>query len=248
MATRDYAKNKPRGKAASRAPQKKAAPKAKAKPQPKASFPLIRVLLSVMFLGGFGYALWQLTSVSPDPQAEQQTAQQPAKPASKASQPATKPAPKPVAKAPAPTPKPKPAPAAKPAAKPSQPVKVETAKPAVPVTDKSSEHYEFYDLLKDSEVDTSNVDAYTSTPKTEKLKKRYLLQTGSFRNGQDAEQMRARLILQGLPNVHTKQVTNNDGSTWFQVRVGPFDNRSQLNKAQDKLVRLNIDPLLREAK
>lgn len=241
MAPRDYAKKKPRGKAAaSRAPRKKAAP-AKAAPQPKSGFPLIRVLLSTVFLVGFGYALWQLTQVSPDPQAESQNASSaPARTTTPAPKPAAKPAPKPVAK-----PAPKPAP--QPVAKASKP-KADTSGNSVPVTDKSNEHYEFYEMLRESEVDTSNAGTYKSTPKTEKLKKRYILQAGSFRNAQDAEQMRAKLIIQGLPNVHTRKVTNSDGSLWHQVLAGPFDNRLQLNKAQDKLVRMNIDPLLRVAK
>ncbi len=242
MAPRDYAKKKSGGKAsASRAPRKKAAP---AKPQPKSGFPIIRILLSTVFLVGFGYALWQLTQVSPDPQAEtSQAASTPARtttPAPKSVAKTQKPATKPVSK-----PAPKPAP--KPVAKTSKP-KAEAAKPTVPVTDKSNEHYEFYEMLRDSEVDTSNAGTYKSTPKTEKLKKRYILQVGSFRGAKDAEQMRAKLIIQGLPNVHTRKVTNNDGSLWHQVLAGPFDNRLQLNKAQDKLVRMNINPLLRVAK
>ena len=240
MAPRDYAKKKPRGKAAaSRAPRKKAAP-AKAAAQPKSGFPLIRVLLSTVFLVGFGYALWQLTQVTPDPQAEAQNAT--AAPA-RTTKPAPKPAPKPVQKQVA---KPAPKPAPKPAAKPAP--KSDSSNSGVQVTDKSSEHYEFYEMLRDSEVDTSNAGTYKSTPKTEKLKKRYILQAGSFRSAQDAEQMRARLIIQGLPNVHTRKVTNSDGSLWHQVLAGPFDSRLSLNKAQDKLVRMNIDPLLRVAK
>ena len=235
MAPRDYAKKKSGGKAsASRAPRKKAAP---AKPQPKSGFPIIRIFLSTVFLVGFGYVLWQLTQVSPDPQAETpQAASTPAR--------TTTPAPKPAVKAPKPAAKP----VQKPVAKTTSKTKSEAAKPTVQVTDKSNEHYEFYEMLRDSEVDTSNAGTYKSTPKTEKLKKRYILQVGSFRNAKDAEQMRAKLIIQGLPNVHTRKVTNNDGSLWHQVLAGPFDNRLQLNKAQDKLVRMNINPLLRVAK
>ncbi len=55
----------------------------------------------------------------------------------------------------------------------------------------------------------------------------------------------ARLILEGLPNVQTRKVTNSNGTIWHQVRTGPFDNRSMLNKAQDRLVRMNIQPLVK---
>ena len=69
------------------------------------------------------------------------------------------------------------------------------------------------------------------------------LQAGSFKVKADAERMRAQLILQGLPNVHTDTSKNKDGTLWYRVRLGPFDNRSKLSKAYDKLVQLNIQPL-----
>jgi len=224
MAPRDYAKKNRRKSSASPAGKKKSAP-------PKRSFPLIRVALSLLFLAGFGYALVQLTSVSPDPQANKQAAGSNAKsaPVTKPKQIATtKPTAKPTTKAAT-------------QSKPTQPSSASNA----PVEDKS-ERFEFYRMLKESEVDTANVEPYKSTPKDAKSKHTYVLQTGSFQSASDAERMRARLILEGLPGVHTRKVTNSNGSLWYQVRVGPFDNRSLLNKAQDRLARMNIQPLLRQ--
>lgn len=229
MAPRDYAKKNRRKSSASPASRKKSAP-------PKRSFPLIRVVLSLLFLVGFGYALVQLTSVSPDPQAnDKQAAGSNAKqaPASRSQQVTTKPAVKP---------------APKPAQKTASQTKATTPSAdttVTPVEDKS-ERFEFYRMLKESEVDTANVEPYKSTPKDAKSQHTYVLQTGSFQSASDAERMRARLILEGLPGVHTRKVTNSNGSLWYQVRVGPFDNRSRLNKAQDRLARMNIQPLLRQ--
>lgn len=227
MAPRDYAKKNRRKSSASPSGKKKGAP-------PKRSFPLIRVVLSLLFLAGFGYALVQLTSVSPDPQANKQAAGSNLK-----SAPATKPKPKQAATT---------KPAAKPATKTTtqtKPTQPSSATNTTPVEDKS-ERFEFYRMLKESEVDTANVEPYKSTPKDAKSKHTYVLQTGSFQSASDAERMRARLILEGLPGVHTRKVTNSNGSLWYQVRVGPFDNRSLLNKAQDRLARMNIQPLLRQ--
>ncbi|MEH6576020.1 MAG: SPOR domain-containing protein [Amphritea sp.] len=219
MARRDYAKKNSGKAAASRATRKKPAPK-------KQPFPLVRVVLSLLFLAGFGYALFQLTNISPDPKAVQETATA-AKPKPRQSQT------KPVKQA---------TPPAK--AQPKTVTKAQTKQQpsGIPVED-NSERFEFYRMLPESQVDTANVDAYTSTPKDAKTQHRYVLQVGSFQRATDAEQMRARLILEGLPDVHTRKVTNSNGTKWHQVRVGPFDNRSRLNKAQDKLVRLNIQPL-----
>lgn len=135
---------------------------------------------------------------------------------------------------------------AKPAEKKSAPQKKEVS--AAPVVEKSVEsneasRFDFYDMLKKSEVETPQVEAYKSTPKDAKSEHSYLLQAGSFKSKSDAERMRAQLILLGLPNVHTNTSTSKDGTLWYRVRVGPFDNRSRLSKAYDKLVQQNIQPL-----
>ncbi len=225
MARKDYAKKRNSGSAASRAPRRKSAPV-------KKPFPLVRIIISLVFLIGFGYALWQLTSVKPDSTATQSPA---AAQTGTAKKPTTKPAVKPAAK-----------PVAKPAAKPSGQAASNTTDDSGTPVEEQSERFDFYQILPQSEVDTANVEPYKSTPKDAKSEHTYVLQVGSFQNSKDAEQLRARLILEGLPNVHSRRVTNSNGSIWYQVRTGPFDNRSQLNKAQDRLVRLNIQPLLRQ--
>lgn len=157
----------------------------------------------------------------------------------------------------------KPAPAkltpAKPSAEKSSPAvasqadnsKKSSANPALPkVVDKSTEaqvaakqsKYEFYELLPKSEIKPATVEEYKSTPRDAKLDKQYALQAGSFRNAADAEKMRAQLLLSGLSNVHTSQ-SNGANGLWYRVRLGPFDNRSAMNKAHDKLARMNINAM-----
>lgn len=132
-------------------------------------------------------------------------------------------------------------------AKPTPP-KASTPKTQAPVIEKSAtpedkKRFEFYEMLEKSEVKAPQVDAYKSTPKDAKTQHKYLLQAGSFKSKADAEQMRAQLILLGLPNVHTDASKNKDGTVWYRVRLGPFENRSRLSKAYDKLVQQNIQPL-----
>lgn len=117
-----------------------------------------------------------------------------------------------------------------------------TAKAAIKAPASDEERFEFYKMLPKSEVKTEQVDVYKSTPKDAKMQYRYLLQAGSFRKAADAERMRAKLILMGMPNAKTSKSTGQNG-TWYRVRVGPFDNRSLLNRAQDKLVRQQIQPM-----
>lgn len=233
MARKDFAKKRNSGSAASRTTRSNA--KSKSAPVKK-PFPLVRTVISLAFLVGFVYVLWQLTSVKPDngttPPAKSSTSTPVKLPAKTAEKPAAKT----VAK-------PKPAPAkSKTESKTNN--KASTT-PAVPI-EEQSERFDFYEILPESEVDTANVEPYKSTPKSAKSKHTYVLQAGSFQGSKDAEQLRARLILEGLPNVRTKRVTNSNGSIWYQVLAGPFENRSMLSKAEDRLVRMNIQPLVRQ--
>ena len=136
-----------------------------------------------------------------------------------------------------------PEPAPKKPVVPAKAVKEKSAPVATTEAATDKKRFEFYQMLKESEVNTSEVDVYKSTPKDAKTEHSYLLQAGSFRSKTDAERMRAQLILLGLPNVHTDTSKSSDGSLWYRVRLGPFDNRSRLSKAYDKLVQQNIQPL-----
>ncbi|PAU53028.1 SPOR domain-containing protein [Pseudomonas indica] len=61
----------------------------------------------------------------------------------------------------------------------------------------------------------------------------FFLQAGSFRRKDDAEAVRAQIILLGQ-NVKVESGTVRD-ETWHRVMVGPFANREQLNSAQKEL-------------
>jgi len=101
--------------------------------------------------------------------------------------------------------------------------------------------YDFYKLLEEQKVEAPKVDAYKSTPKDSTVQYQYVLQAGSFRNGDDAERMRANLLLMGMDAY--QEATDTGNGIWHRVYVGPFTNRSKLNKAMDILVSNNISPL-----
>lgn len=108
-------------------------------------------------------------------------------------------------------------------------------------------NYDFYQLLENQTVEVPKVDAYKSTPKDESISYQYLLQVASFRSQDDADSLRASLLLEGMPAYTKSSEVNN--STWHRVYVGPFDNRSKMNKVQDQLVAKRLSPLeLRESK
>ncbi len=118
---------------------------------------------------------------------------------------------------------------------------------AVPVTDKSieasqKEPYQFYEILAKNTVETETIAAYKSTPKTANLKNKTLLQTGSFRNQKDAENMKVRLLLNNLPKVTVQKITSANG-TWYRVRTGPFLTYNRLKAALNKLNKMKINPM-----
>lgn len=123
------------------------------------------------------------------------------------------------------------------------------SQPAEPAPDASGDSareqpkFKFYDMLPESEVVPPTVEEYTPSPDSQDF--RYLVQAGSFRGEQDAERQRAQIAFQGL-QAKVARADTEEGNTWYRVNVGPFDSRSQMNSAVDKLVSINIQPLVRK--
>lgn len=106
------------------------------------------------------------------------------------------------------------------------------------------EDYSFYNRLPESEVIAPKVEAYSSKKADEAVNKyAYMLQAGSFRSAEEADKLRAKLLLEGL-TVNTSKITNQNGNIWHRVMVGPFTSRSKLNRAQDILANNNTDSML----
>jgi cell division protein FtsN len=103
--------------------------------------------------------------------------------------------------------------------------------------------FDFYTLLPDSKVTPVQVEAYISTPKDPSKKTSTLLQAGSFRKLADANRLRAKLILINMNNVVAEKSVSSGGSVWYRVRIGPFSNRSTLNKAEDILAQQGIESI-----
>jgi cell division protein FtsN len=118
------------------------------------------------------------------------------------------------------------------------------SKPAATVKqDEKKPGFRFYDMLPDSEVVPPDVEEYTPGPAEKAVD--YLVQSGSFRSKEDAERQRAKIAFQGL-RASVQRIDLESGSVWYRVNVGPFGSRSQANAAIDKLVSINIQPLVRK--
>ncbi len=100
--------------------------------------------------------------------------------------------------------------------------------------------WNFYDIFPKSEVPL--VEGYETPESTaarqQKENSAYLLQAGSFRKADDADALRAELILLGM-NAFIRKVENN-GSVWHRVLVGPIESDIELARQRRKLAEANI--------
>lgn len=70
---------------------------------------------------------------------------------------------------------------------------------------------------------------------------RYVLQAGSFRNAEQAEHLRAELILLGLEVITREFEVNSE--RWHRVIVGPLDSDLELTRTQDVLAEAEIESI-----
>lgn len=67
----------------------------------------------------------------------------------------------------------------------------------------------------------------------------YYLQAGAFRSGNDAEAVKAQILLLGLPVQVQKAQVN--GATVNRVRVGPFKGIDEMNRSRARLASAKIE-------
>jgi len=131
--------------------------------------------------------------------------------------------------------------------------KIKQKKTAVPVSQDSPNRQEpkfnFYTILPELEVLIPEEEIRPPENKkttTSKSSKRYILQAGSFRNRQDAEELKATVALLGLQaSINPVSI---DNEKWHRVRIGPVDNRKELNRNLNLLQRNNINAMAMELK
>jgi cell division protein FtsN len=116
-----------------------------------------------------------------------------------------------------------------------------------PIPTPPKPRFDFYNLLPEMEVIVPEQEI-SGTPTHEGVKQvekpgTYLLQAGSFRNLQQADQLRAKLALLGL-ETSLQTVSINSKQSWHRVRVGPFNNLTDLNEARSLLKTNGVDAIL----
>ncbi len=114
---------------------------------------------------------------------------------------------------------------------------------------KQEPKFNFYTILPELEVLIPEEEIRPPASKNKPGKdvsKRYILQAGSFRSRQDAEKLKATVALLGL-EASINQVSINK-EKWHRVRIGPVNNRRELNQNLNLLHRNNINAMAMELK
>ena len=97
---------------------------------------------------------------------------------------------------------------------------------------KTDNKFDFYTILPETEstVTEKEIKENTLTIK----KDNYFLQVGAFQNESDADNMKAKLALQGYEAV-VQTASIPEKGVWHRVRVGPLSDIEQINKTRGDL-------------
>lgn len=95
--------------------------------------------------------------------------------------------------------------------------------------------FDFYTILPGTETQVTEQEIKQKESTAIAVTETYFLQVGAFQTEQEADNMKARLALQGIEAiVQTAEIP--EKGTWHRVRVGPFSNIDQINQARSQLV------------
>lgn len=129
--------------------------------------------------------------------------------------------------------------------------RTETQKPAEPgkSTDSAGKaaetkpRFDFYKILPGVEEPATDQQLRDAKSVKNKARESFYLQAGAFQNAPDADNLKARLALIGMQaSIQTTELP--DRGTWHRVRIGPYGNVEELNRARDALKKNGIDTTL----
>lgn len=110
-----------------------------------------------------------------------------------------------------------------------------------PVQEQPRVQFDFPDLLKNMEVKPDPEPYAVPKRKADGIASTYSIQAASFRDRNDAEKLRASLLLEGLPAKTSYSEVN--GSRWYRVAVGPFIKRVEADRAITRLREQKLSPI-----
>lgn len=106
--------------------------------------------------------------------------------------------------------------------------------PAETTENKDDTRFDYYEILPNGEK--ANADALKADAEVKPANnKTYYLQIGSFQAEEDADNLKAKLALQGFEaTVQTADIAGK--GIWHRVRVGPFNDLDQISKSKEDLI------------
>jgi cell division protein FtsN len=100
-----------------------------------------------------------------------------------------------------------------------------------PDATKPDNKFDFYTILPETESTVTEQEIKNTKPVK---KDNYFLQVGAFPDEADADNMKAKLALQGFEAV-VQTATIPEKGVWHRVRVGPLNDVDQINKIRGEL-------------
>ena len=111
----------------------------------------------------------------------------------------------------------------------------ESEKPADPAAEGDKTRFDFYTILPGSESKVTTEELHIKDQQPQPIVAyTYYLQVGAFQTSNEADNMKAKLALQGFEAV-VQTATIPDKGVWHRVRVGPLNNLDEINKAKNDL-------------
>lgn len=108
------------------------------------------------------------------------------------------------------------------------------AKSAEAAAEDDKTRFDFYTILPGTEKQITTDEMLKAEENKPATQGSYYLQVGAFQTEEDADNMKAKLALQGFEAV-VQTATIPEKGVWHRVRVGPLNDLDQINKAKSDL-------------
>ena len=98
--------------------------------------------------------------------------------------------------------------------------------------------FEFYEMLPGNEEPVTEIELQRAAEQP-LLKDKYYLQIGSFKDTEDAENLKAKIAMLGM-EAYIQSADLSEKGMWHRVRVGPFTKIDAIKKTRSSLLQSGI--------
>ena len=98
--------------------------------------------------------------------------------------------------------------------------------------------FEFYEMLPGNEEPVTEIELQKAAEQP-LLKDKYYLQVGSFKDTEDAENLKAKIAMLGM-EAYIQSADLSEKGMWHRVRVGPFTKIDAIKKTRSSLLQSGI--------